>query len=90
MIKTCAKCDLPTDLKESIIVRFDVGTRKDYLKYKCSQCSEITKHSVTEAEQIELGNGGVATLSNPGEVEPTIDNYFVEPVIDRQDMVQSN
>jgi hypothetical protein len=80
MIINCTKCDQPTDLKESIIVRFDVGSRKDYLKYKCSQCSEITKHFVTQAEQEELGNGGVSTLSNPGEVEPTIDNYFVEQI----------
>jgi hypothetical protein len=87
MIMNCNKCDQPTDLSQSIIVRFDVGTRKDYLKYKCSQCSEITKDFVTQEEQINLGNGGVATLSNPGDVEPTIDNYFVEPVIEQPDMV---
>ena len=82
MIKTCAKCDLPTDLNKSIIVRFDVGTRKDYLKYKCSQCSETSKDYLTQAEQVELGNGGVATLSNPGDVEAEIDNYFLPPEIE--------
>lgn len=76
MIINCTLCEQPTDLTKSIIVRFDEGRRKDYFKYKCSQCNEIAKELVTQERQEELGNGGVSTLSNLGDIEPEIDNYI--------------
>ena len=38
----------------------------------------MIKELVTQDEQIELGNGGVATISNPGDIEPLVDNYIIE------------
>ena len=80
---TCPHCNETTWLRgNSLIVQFDTGRRRDYLRYKCTNCDQYSKELVTAEDKLALGEIGISTLSNPGDIEPEIDNYITSTVID--------